>query len=286
MFKFDEDKYGVIYIALVFYLQPILTFVVKTLAQFCITNRCFSSAFDLAAEIIQFCLFCHFCNWQQQALVVLGICTVFQGILILLTPCFKEVKDVEEAASEDFAVGCLSTCVSAIFEGVGLALLLIPGDTPFKEKTYEVPFAFMCWLTSLVMVAMDLATSNPQNSLFSTITSNLQNSLFSTIACMVPYTAMLVGHFYGKWTFSIYIFVIIFASCCACCTLCIFVAVTMGKEEGRGAGARPVEPAAGLPAPAEAPPAPRTGPVGLGRAAERHVRGEEPGAAATELVTI
>lgn len=237
VFNFDEEKYGIINIALVFYLQPIITYVAKLCAGNCLEGclesggcqnslHCFNTTFDLAAEIVQFIFFIHYCSMEQHAIVILGICTVLQSILILCAPCFEDPAEKFEM-NEEIGQGAIGCVCGAVFEGVGLALLFIPGDTPFKEKTYEVPFAFMCWLTSVFACMITKEKS------FGKFYDISLTSFIATTACMIPYTVLLAAHWYAEWKFSINIIVGICASCCCCCTMCLSLG-TVDKEKMRG----------------------------------------------------
>lgn len=252
VFNFDEDKFGVVYIALVFVLQPLITYVVQVLLMAFITGVTFSvtplnvvlGVFEIASESIQCWLYIHFCSYSDQAILCLVLAAVAQIVLKTLNAVISACSDNDdeltvEGMARMWSGMCVNTCFGTFFDGIGLLLLLIP-DSPFQTKSFEVPFACLCWLVGVSLSLFsedkdkmykdpDMPDADQQTQL----ALNIWGVMGSAMFCMIPYTIMITVHFYAKSTLPVYIFAIIMGSCCLCCSSIIVCAPYWqeGKED-------------------------------------------------------
>lgn len=241
VFNFDEDKYGVFNIALVFVLEPIITQAVQFVFVAFMYNgdpsviNLFMGVYEIASESIQCWLYVHFCSFSHQAILCLVLAAVAQIFLKSLnagiSACGANYEDMteEEKAREVYesylTPSCVPTCFGGVFDCIGLLLLLIP-DSPFLEKSFEVPFACMCWLIglSINLIIEDKEKMYKDGKMTGEgETTQLAQAVYgmmnSAMFCMIPYTIMITVHFYARMQFPVYILAMIMGSCCLCCFL-------------------------------------------------------------------
>jgi len=238
VFNFDEDSYGILQIALVFYLEPIISAIFKfCMVGFMRRQVCICDfLFEVVSESLQCWLYVRYCSYSDQAMLWLILSAVTQVFLktCAMSPFCADEGQGDGTQAEQYAEAidsmgkdCAPAICGAVIEGVGMLLLLIPGDSPFKEKTFEVPFAFMCWLLGYSMAAQYVDKQE-------TFDGQLGLWFAWLGACMVPYTVILTVHHYMKSAFPAYVISLVMGSCFICgimCMTCAQKSASHGSDE-------------------------------------------------------
>jgi hypothetical protein len=157
VFQFDEDKFGAMYIALVLYIDPIATMVMKRYQA-----KWGQLTSDISQEGCSCFLFMWFCNFEEEAVIVLIAMTAVQVLLIVVLyvkeNCIVAPEDTSKNAVMNGAgwknvTCCFSLSAYIVYGGIPLPYLLYQDEAPFRQKPFEVVLACWLWLNDLGMQA-------------------------------------------------------------------------------------------------------------------------------------
>eukprot|EP00931_Biecheleriopsis_adriatica_P091180 TRINITY_DN65081_c0_g1_i1.p1 TRINITY_DN65081_c0_g1~~TRINITY_DN65081_c0_g1_i1.p1 ORF type:complete len:385 (+),score=40.52 TRINITY_DN65081_c0_g1_i1:46-1155(+) len=155
-FFFDEDKFGAIMIALVFCFEPILESIVKQLLT-CTECDWVNFIYDLSSEGTQCFLFIYFCNFSEDAKIVLPAMMGSQVLLMIVLQVKKRCVDAPD--EEQTTVGrfmdcvtcCSANCISLVTGLMPLFFLLCQEEAPYRQKPFEVLLASSYWLNDIIL---------------------------------------------------------------------------------------------------------------------------------------
>lgn len=158
-YYFDEDKFGVITIALIFCFEPILDSCVKQLMN-CTECSWDNFLYDLISEGLQCFLYIHFCDYTDLSRIAIPAMMAAQVFLIILlkvkevccSTAKEETDEQKEAAFMAELLGwiqgnCMTLCTGLL----PLLYLLYQEEAPYRQKPFEMALAGYYWTQDVAL---------------------------------------------------------------------------------------------------------------------------------------
>jgi len=257
----DEDKWGAIYLALIFCFEPMLDSIIKQL-MFCTECDWDNFIYDLISEGVQCFLYIFFCSYSDEAKLWLPIMMAGQvGLMILLKvkeKCCDEPEEKTDEQKEQQAVmrcitWCQGNCMTLVSSLYPLFFLLYQEEAPYRQKTFEMVLAGNYWLADVQlqyqMKALEDAAGGDNSGMFRLQANKSWTVRFTTLGTMAfgVYSAVLAWMYWFspdiEETFDkVYTMIIMVGSCLyGPCLPCIIPMILCGggmmSAGGPGAGA-------------------------------------------------
>eukprot|EP00931_Biecheleriopsis_adriatica_P060048 TRINITY_DN36034_c0_g1_i1.p1 TRINITY_DN36034_c0_g1~~TRINITY_DN36034_c0_g1_i1.p1 ORF type:complete len:320 (-),score=48.20 TRINITY_DN36034_c0_g1_i1:168-1058(-) len=154
VFKFDEDKFGAMTIAVVLYCEPIYMMLTKN-------SRSKFGIFisDLMQEVGFCIIFMYFCSFTEDAVIVLPAMGAVQVLLSVVLYVKENCIVTPQATTKNQIIKTAKCCASLffylIFGAIPLPYLLCQDEAPFRQKPFEVVLTCYLWFSDIGMQAQN-----------------------------------------------------------------------------------------------------------------------------------
>lgn len=153
-YYFDEDKFGVVPLVLVFCFEPILDSIVKQLMN-CTECDWDNFLYDLISEGIQCFLFIHFCDYSDISKLILPLLMAGQVLIMIVCKikekvCEEKTEEKTEKQKEDeYKVNCAiwfhSNLTTLVLGLLPLFYLAYQEVAPYRQKPFEMILTGYYW---------------------------------------------------------------------------------------------------------------------------------------------